>query len=109
MLLRLWKQQKKGHSDIVKILLDSRANVNAEDDGYATALILAVKNGHTNVVKILLDAGANTNIPKTVYLDYSEEKIINKQKDPNYNVLMLAKEKGYTEIVELLKSYGMKE
>jgi ankyrin repeat protein len=47
---------ENGYTDIVKLLIDSGADVN-----YKNLLITAVKNGHTNIVKLLIDAGADVN------------------------------------------------
>ena len=68
---------ENGNTEIVKILLDSGANVN----NYA--LTQACVNGHTQTVKILLDAGANINACN------------------DYDLFVVA-EKGHTEIMDLL-------
>ena len=76
-----------GHTEIVKLLLDARANVHADDD---YALRIASYYGNTEVVKLLLDAGANVHADN----DYA---------------LRLASEKGHTEIVKILKDHISKE
>ena len=52
----------KGHHEVVKLLLDSGANINAIG-GYSkeSSLHTASENGHYEVVKLLLDSGANIN------------------------------------------------
>jgi ankyrin repeat protein len=49
---------KNGYTDIVKLLIDVGANVNAQDDEGYTALRLASKAGHTEIVQMLREAGA---------------------------------------------------
>ncbi len=51
---------KYGHGEVVKVLLDNGAKVNAKADGWP-ALYLAAENGHGEVVKVLLDNGAKVN------------------------------------------------
>jgi hypothetical protein len=49
----------RGHADIVTLLLDRGANVNATDTFYkATPLVWAAQNEHVAVVKVLLARGA---------------------------------------------------
>jgi len=55
----------KGHSKIVKLLLDNNADVNQYlHDGSSTPISAAVVHGHAKVVKVLLvhkaNIGANT-------------------------------------------------
>ena len=48
-----------GYADIVKLLIDHGANVNAKSSAGNTALTYACCGGYEDVVKILLDAGAD--------------------------------------------------
>lgn len=49
----------KGHTEVVKLLLDKGANPNTRDSFYKqTPLAWAVGNGHTEIVRTLLDKGA---------------------------------------------------
>ena len=49
----------KGHVEVVKLLLERKANANVKDTFYgATPIIWAAQKGHAKVVEALLDAGA---------------------------------------------------
>ena len=48
----------EGSNEIVKLLLQARANINKRNRAGHTALMLAARNGHAETVKILIDAGA---------------------------------------------------
>lgn len=57
---------QKGHSEIVKVLIAAKANVNKNADSTAnigkyTPLMEAVAGGHIDTVKLLLKAGAKVN------------------------------------------------
>src|SRR5262245_851364 len=52
---------RDGHTEVVKKLLASGANVNMKTKDGSTPLINASLNGHTEVVKALLGAGADIN------------------------------------------------
>ena len=53
-----------GMEDIVKLLLDHGADINAQTDYGETATMLAVEigKGNTTIVKLLIDRGANLNL-----------------------------------------------
>ena len=52
----------KGHTEIVKALLDKGADVNAKSKDGVTALMWASQDGHTEIVKaLLIDKGADVN------------------------------------------------
>ncbi|KAF8248050.1 ankyrin, partial [Wilcoxina mikolae CBS 423.85] len=55
-----------GNSDIVKILIDSGAKINAlhtSGDNKTTALQAAAKRGNMELARLLIDAGADVNAP----------------------------------------------
>lgn len=52
---------RNGNPEIIKLLLDSGAHVNAEDSEGWTALHHASYHGHRGCVELLLDRGADIN------------------------------------------------
>ena len=50
---------RHGHEQMVRMLLDAGADIDAEDDDVGTALQAACLFGHENIVQVLLDAGAS--------------------------------------------------
>jgi ankyrin repeat protein len=52
----------KGHDDIVKLLLEKGAKVNATDEGERTALMSAAAQHHPRIVNLLLAKGADFNL-----------------------------------------------
>ena len=54
-------QLDSGHVDVVKVLIQSGADVNAEDENKSTALHMTAFEGHVDVAKVLLQNGANVN------------------------------------------------
>ncbi len=58
----------KGYYNVVKLLLDAGADVNAVAKGNAnqTPLMYAVFNGHTRVVRLLVNRGANVYIKNSI-------------------------------------------
>uniref|UniRef100_A0A0G4HYJ9 Uncharacterized protein n=1 Tax=Chromera velia CCMP2878 TaxID=1169474 RepID=A0A0G4HYJ9_9ALVE len=77
----------KGHTDIVRLLVDAKANVDMQDKNGMTALILASENGHTDIVRLLVDAKANVDM---------------EDKNSKKTALLWASENGHTDIVRLL-------
>jgi len=77
-----------GHQEVVRMLLNARANLNLQDGAGETPLHMAVFMNHKLIVKDLLVAGANINI---------------KNYDGN-GVLTIAQWKGFHAIVDLITS-----
>ncbi|KAJ7456174.1 hypothetical protein FB451DRAFT_1512596 [Mycena latifolia] len=50
-----------GHTEIVGILLEKGANINAAGGGYESSLQAAAAGGHTEIVGLLLEKGADVN------------------------------------------------
>jgi len=78
-----------GHIDVMRILIDKGADVNAKNKNGATALILAADKGNAEIVSFLIDKGADFN-----------------SKDGNGTALMLAANKGNAEFVRFLIDKG---
>jgi ankyrin repeat protein len=51
-----------GHDDIVQILLDASAYVDAESPNGTTPLMMAARGGHITTCKVLLDGGADVRL-----------------------------------------------
>jgi len=78
---------RKGHKDVVTVLLENNADVNASrpTDG-VTALFIAAQEGHAEVVEMLLANKAEVNASRT----------------DGTTALYMATRRGYAEIVKLL-------
>jgi len=50
---------QEGHLEFVNLLLDKRANMDAEEKDGATALWIASQQGRTDIVRLLVAEGAN--------------------------------------------------
>jgi ankyrin repeat protein len=81
---------QQGHQEIVRALLDAKADVNAKAGNGATALMLAARAGNQEIVRALLDARADVNAKDNV----------------GATALILASLKGHQEVVQLLKGAG---
>ncbi|GAB4186126.1 MAG: hypothetical protein Fur006_25200 [Coleofasciculaceae cyanobacterium] len=85
----------EGHLEIVRVLIEARAEVNDEDNVLypnEAPLARAASQGHLEIVRVLLEAGAEVNIPSA---------------DPEYwTPLMCAVGKGNFNIVKELVEVG---
>jgi len=78
---------RKGHAEVVKVLLDNKADVNVSRTDGVTPLWIAAQEGHLEVVKLLLHNKADVNA--------------NRHTDGVTPLLMPAQE-GHTDVVKLL-------
>jgi ankyrin repeat protein len=81
-------------TECAKELLGHGADVNAKANDGGTALMLAASSGDADLVKALLSRGAD---------------VSGKYVETRDTALMLAKNHGYDEIVQLLQTAGAKE
>lgn len=88
------------HWDIVKELVNAKANVNKSNSRKETPLMFASKSGNNEMVKILIAAGAKVNAKSDSYSSATGHKA--------YTALYFACKFGYEEIVKTLLSAGAK-
>ena len=82
---------KKGHGEIVEILLAHGADPNAQEARYGgTALMLAAESGNLEIVRALLDVGAD----------------VNARAEEGMTALLLTMESGSLEVFRLRLEYG---
>lgn len=81
-----------GHEDLVRLLIDRGADVNAQNRAGMTPLHCASMAGHEGVVRILVDRGANVHLIDGI----------------GNSPLYFAVWDGYTPIVKLLLQHGAK-
>lgn len=116
----LMEAAQEGHTDLVRFLLQNKANVHAETQTGDTALIHACENGHTDAAGVLLSYGAEleheseggrTPLMKacraghlcTVKFLIQKGANVNKQTTSNdHTPLSLACAGGHQSVVELL-------
>ncbi|HBE79411.1 MAG TPA: hypothetical protein DDW65_16800, partial [Firmicutes bacterium] len=82
----------KGYAEIVQLLADAKANLNAKDGNEQTPLMLAAKKNSVEVVKILIAKKAS----------------VNQKNSKGETALSIATASNATGAVELLKAAGAK-
>jgi ankyrin repeat protein len=82
----------RGELEIAKELLDSGAEVNAQDKGFQTALMLAVYHNQDDLAQLLLSRGADPAL----------------KDENNRTALMMAKYYKYDKIVAILQETDTK-
>ena len=88
----LLRASENGHTEIVEMLLEKGANVNAVQTNGITALMRASEKGHTETVERLLEKGAKVNAVQT----------------NGMTALIWASRYGNLKTVEMLLNYGAK-
>ncbi len=83
---KLIQSSQEGHCDVVRLLLQSEADVNAVTAAGKTAVMQASKNGHYDVVELLLERGGE----------------VNRVTPAGCSALILASENGHCNVVKLL-------
>lgn len=58
-----WMAADSGHADVIKILLEAKANLNIPDDDGCTPLWIAAQNNQTEVLGILIATKVDLNTP----------------------------------------------
>ena len=114
-----------GHNELVKLLLDAGAEVNAQGGGYGNALQVASYIGYEQVIKLLLHRGADINAQGGLYgnalqaasiggheqvvkLLLEQGANVNAQGGQYGNALQAASVSGHKQIVKLLFNQGAK-
>jgi ankyrin repeat protein len=113
----------EGHKDIVELLLDSGAEVDAKAAYGSTALMQAVgREGHAEIAKMLIDRGADVNahgFEPSLTIAATGQRIdlvkllldsgadVNARDDEGYTALMEPADYGYKDVVEVLIAAGI--
>jgi len=83
---------EEGHDQLIRLLLDRGAEVNAQGGAFGNALQAASRGGHEKVIQVLLDRGAKVNAQGGLY----------------DNALQAASAHGHEQIVQVLLDRGAK-
>jgi hypothetical protein len=106
----------KGHTEVVKLLLERGADVNVADSFYeATPVVWAASNGHAEVVKLLVAAGVDPAGAIGMAVQRDNVEVVRAVLDSGKvkpeslsGTLAAAKAAGKTEVVTLLEAAGVK-
>lgn len=100
--LFLFCNQRFGHLNVARILLENGADLNAQNKLGASVLTIASRGGHISVIKLLLESGAYVDNYDhlSVSLDSSKEEM------PAVTPLMTAVQHGHEAAVHLLLDWG---
>uniref|UniRef100_A0A0G4H2V4 Uncharacterized protein n=1 Tax=Chromera velia CCMP2878 TaxID=1169474 RepID=A0A0G4H2V4_9ALVE len=82
---------QNGHSHVVRLLLDAKADAQRLNAESRTALVLAALHGHAEVLQLLVE-------------DASGVTVLNLQDQHGFTALMIASEEGHTDAVRVLLS-----
>ena len=120
-----WRQYKltvlimathNGDKEIVQLLIEKGADLNAKDSEHRTALSYAIYNGHKEIVQLLLNKGADYDITKLLIIAIEEGHndivhfLLDKEPDSNIQRHLLLKpalSSGNNEIAQLLLENGV--
>ncbi|KAJ5590795.1 hypothetical protein N7450_004767 [Penicillium hetheringtonii] len=112
---------KRGHYEIVKLLLEAGAPSDEPTDRKNTPLSLAAEEGHLDIVKMLVRAGCNVNaeyVPPVCYAARDGrvevvQYLLDNGADPNtiapsrrITALELAAWSGHSEVIKVLLNHG---
>lgn len=83
----------EGHSEVIEVLVENGAELNAQNKDGWTALMLAALKGHSEVVHVLLEKGADIRLKNTA----------------GWTALKAASGSQHPEIIEMLRHAGATE
>lgn len=103
-----------GAFQVVKVLINAGADVNAKNDSGETPVQRAAAHGHRDVVRLLVDAGAEVDMLTACKMNMIDQvkKIIDRDPDQvnlkynNFLVIEYAAEAGFVELGRLLADAG---
>jgi len=94
---------RRGHEDVVRLLLDRGASIDRVVPGDENALIQASYEGQLRVVKLLISRGADVNA--RVWVDLATDRSKGEWRTP----LSMARKSGNGEVIDYLLSVGARE